>query len=201
MGGFDQYANWLKLDMFVIKSAFNYHGFYFSVLARRCPSSCSSAIFGGARNGAASKEGLCSDVQDFPHWNKKPVQILPWRTQETQLRDTNFVFGTHINFQEPSQHETSVSTTVIKCFLWFRFLVRLRAEFWFAFREVSIVLFGLLGIFCDLWLVKKISRHFLNQSDLMRKTTMTFSRAFPPLNASFTFSLGIVICSFEWLLA
>ena len=103
--------------------------FYFSVLARRCPSSCSSAIFGGARNGAASKEGLCSDVQDLPHWNKKLVKIIPGRAQEAQLRDTNFVFGTHINFQEPSQHETSVSTTVIKCFLWFRFLVRLRAEF------------------------------------------------------------------------
>ena len=118
-------------------------------------------------------------MQDLPHWNKKSVQIIPWWAQETQLCDTNFVFGTHINFQEPSQHETSVSTTVIKCFLWFRFLVRLRAEFWLAFREVSIVLFGLLGIFCDLWLVKKISRHFLNQSDLMRKTTLTFSCAFP----------------------
>ena len=174
-------------------------------------------------------------MQDFPHWNKKSVQIIPWRAQETQLRDTNFLFGTHINFQEPSQHETSVSATVIKCFVFFffSFLVRLRAEFWLVLREVSIVLscnahliiftcvlhniniklllllllllliglFGLLGIFCDLWLVKKISRHFLNQSDLMRKTTMTFSHAFSPLNASFMFSLGIVIGSFEWLLS
>ena len=115
--------------MFVIKSAFNYHGFYFSVLARRCPSSCSSAIFGGARNGAASKEGLCSDVQDLPHWNKKLVKIIPGRAQEAQLRDTNFVFGTHINFQEPSQHETSVSATVIKCLVLFSFLLRLRAKF------------------------------------------------------------------------
>ena len=53
-------------------------------------------------------------MQDLPHWNKKLVKIIPGRAQEAQLRDTNFVFGTHINFQEPSQHETSVSTTVIK---------------------------------------------------------------------------------------
>ena len=70
----------------------------------------------------------------------------------------------------------------------FNFLVRLRAQFWLVLREVSIVLFGLLGIFCDLWLVKKISRHFINQSDLMRKTTM---RAFSPLNASFMFPLEL----------
>ena len=56
-------------------------------MARRCPSSCSSAIFGGARNGAASKEGLCSDVQDLPHWALSCNQPDPVssRAREVQL--------------------------------------------------------------------------------------------------------------------
>ena len=130
-------------------SALNYRGFYFSVMARRCPSSCSSAIFGGARNGAASKEGLCSDVQDFPHWNKKPVQIIPGRAQETQLRDTNFVFGTHINFQEPSQHETSVSATVI-VFRFVQFSFKAKSKILIGFQKSVDNTLRILRGFCDL---------------------------------------------------
>lgn len=169
-------------------------------MARRCPSSCSSAIFGGARNGAASKEGLCSNVQDFPHWNKKPVQIIPWRAQETQLRDTNFVFGTHINFQEPSQHETSVSATVIKCFVFFfffSFLVRLRAEFWLVLREVSIVLFGLLGIFaiCD-WSKRYLATFLTNQKYCEKQPWLVHVRV-PLLNPTSCFRLELWLVHFN----
>ena len=53
--------------------------------------------------------------------------------------------------------------------------------------------FRIVRIFCDLWLAKKISRHYLNQSEVMRKTTMTCSRAFSPLSASFMFPLELCL--------
>ena len=63
----------------------------------------------------------------------------------------------------------------------------------FSFKAKSKILIGfqksvdstlrILRGFRDLRLAKKISRHFLNQSEAVRKTTC--SRVFSPLNASF----------------
>lgn len=98
-------------------SQFSFNSFFLfvclTVLAKRCTSSRSSAVFRRPWNGRWGEEWMCWDVQDFPYWNEKPFQVFLGWTQKTQLCYTDIVLGAYLDIQNSAEHETSVSNLIL----------------------------------------------------------------------------------------